>query len=41
MLCVKSNSIGVGMFYAFLNNGFAVIVTHMSSKLVQNVNQVN
>ena len=34
----KSNSIGVGMFMHFLNNGFAVIVTHMSSKLVQNVN---
>ncbi|WP_455538323.1 ABC transporter permease subunit/CPBP intramembrane protease [Terrisporobacter sp.] len=32
----KTDSIGVSMFMHFLNNGFAVIVTHMSSKFVSN-----
>ena len=33
----KTNSIGVSMFMHFLNNGLAVIVIHISSKLLKNV----
>ena len=33
----KTNSIGVSMFMHFLNNGFAVVVTHISSKFSDNV----
>lgn len=33
----KTNSIGVSMFMHFLNNGFAVVVTHFSSKIVENI----
>lgn len=33
----KTNSIGVSMFMHFLNNGFAVVVTHLSSKMLENV----
>lgn len=31
----KTKSIGISMFMHFLNNGFAVIVTHLSSELIQ------
>lgn len=33
----KTNSIGVSMFMHFLNNGFAVVVTHISSKFSDNI----
>ena len=33
----KTNSIAVSMFMHFLNNGFAVVVTHISSKFSDNV----
>lgn len=33
----KTNSIGVSMFMHFLNNGFAVVVTHISSKYLENI----
>ena len=33
----KTNSIGVSMFMHFLNNGFAVVVTHISSRFLDNV----
>lgn len=33
----KTNSIGVSMFMHFLNNGFAVVITHLSSKILENV----
>lgn len=33
----KTNSIGVSMFMHFLNNGFAVVVTYFSSKMLENV----
>lgn len=33
----KTNSIGVSMFMHFLNNGFAVVVTYFSSKILENV----
>lgn len=33
----KTNSIAVSMFMHFLNNGFAVVVTHISSKFLDNV----
>ena len=32
----KTNSIGVSMFMHFLNNGFAVVITHISSKILEN-----
>ena len=33
----KTNSIAVSMFMHFLNNGFAVVVTHISSKFSDNI----
>ena len=33
----KTNSIGVSMFMHLLNNGFAVVVTYLSSKMLENV----
>lgn len=33
----KTNSIGVSMFMHFLNNGFAVVVTYFSTKMLENV----
>lgn len=33
----KTNSIGVSMFMHFLNNGFAIVITHFSSKIIQSV----
>lgn len=33
----KTNSIGVSMFMHFINNGFAVVVSHISSKMFKNV----
>ena len=33
----KTNSIGVSMFMHFINNGLAVIVTHLSSNMLENV----
>lgn len=33
----KSNSIGVSMFMHFLNNGFAVVITYMVTKLLGNM----
>lgn len=33
----KTNSIAVSMFMHFLNNGFAVVVTHISSKFSENI----
>ena len=35
----KTNSIFVSMFMHFLNNGFAVVATHISSKLLEDVEQ--
>ena len=32
----KSNSIVVSMFMHFFNNGFAVVITHISSKVLDN-----
>lgn len=32
----KTNSIGVSMFMHFLHNGFAVVATHFSSKMLEN-----
>lgn len=33
----KTNSIGVSMFMHFLNNGFAVVVSHISSNMLENI----
>ena len=33
----KTNSIGVSMFMHFINNGLAVVMTHISSKMLENV----
>ncbi|MPM61842.1 hypothetical protein SDC9_108705 [bioreactor metagenome] len=33
----KTNSIGVSMFMHFINNGFAVVVSHISSKMFDNI----
>ena len=33
----KTNSIGVSMFMHFINNGLAVVVSHISSKMLENV----
>lgn len=35
----KTNSIFVSMFMHFLNNGFAVVVTHLSSKMLEDIEQ--
>ncbi|MCC3867055.1 ABC transporter permease subunit/CPBP intramembrane protease [Terrisporobacter mayombei] len=33
----KTNSIGVSMFMHFINNGFAVVVSHISSKMLESL----